>query len=611
MTPAIVKNGETLAILQNGENLFSCNFCDKAYDKKASFYSHMRMKHPSIKKKNNSEDSKENETQNEEGEKSVKNVEEATRDIFWYENEEEDIPPMSVSPPPNCPPSNVSTQELEKLLPRPESRDSILSQIYEAERLMEVRDIEPDWFNKSFDSVYAENLRRNSAKFKCGHCEKTTNEMNKMRKHLDDTTVKTNIFFKKTEAQKLLLRREIKKMSDKAKEETECRQCPMRASVEEDQAKSIEAKDKELEELKKHIKMVKERNLAILVDQKKMKREKNEMVKKEKVHETDLKELRNINGEIIKSNATYKIKLKMKDDLIKSLKELSGIEESDEEVEEESISMDKDTSGSVCLICDKKFSEIRALEQHMQAKHKQGECPICDKVFRQGRELENHTDECMKSMDEGHECPNCRNKFLTKKSLKSHIAKNHMKVNQHDDKYTCGKCEMIFNSKQEMMSHVASCKQKENNMFEKSKEVCRHWRRGNCNKGDSCGFSHVGHQLMNSPEHRFTKETSFVTACKHGPSCAWLAMGSCSYFHKNVGVQKPWNHKGKDKTTTQISHPLRKSGDIRQSGRSECKYGARCNKVPNCTFLHSLLDFPTLQMGNQQHRKVRNSNRRQ
>ena len=517
--------------------MFSCNYCDKSYNIKASYHSHMRTKHPN-QKKNSQEDSKE-ETNKEERNNSIMmmNMEEAAKDLFWYENEDDFNISRSVSPPPEFPPSTVSTQELENLLPRPESRDSMLSQFYEAERIMEERDFQPDWFNTSFDSVYAENLRQVSLNSKCNNCEKNSSEMNKMRKNLGGITVKTNIFFKKTEAQKTLLRKEIKKLTDEVKEDKECRECPMRASVEEDQSRAIQSKDKELEELKNKMKTIRERSIAILVDQKKMKREKKEMEKNKKDHENSLKEIRDINSDVIKSNATLKIELKQKDDLIRGLKELSGIEETENmDAEDESVRMEKETSGSVCLSCDKTFSEKRALDQHMEAKHSQSECPICDEVFPQGEALEKHTDECMKSMDEGVECPICLNKFLTKKAQKRHITKNHRQSKKQIDKFVCSQCEMIFNNEKEMKSHMHKCIQEV--QPEKSKEVCMHWRRGNCKRGDGCGYSHVGHQLDVSSEPRSAKATSFTPACKHGQSCLWLAKGSCSYFHKNVGVQR-------------------------------------------------------------------------
>ena len=381
----------------------------------------------------------------------------------------------------------------------------------------------------------------------------------------------------------------------------------MRKEVEIKKEEKIDEQEEIIKDVKDQMKSVKERNLVILVEQKKMKRDQKE-------HEKDLKELRDINGEVAKINATLKIKLKKKDDLIESLKELSGIEESDEENEErtnESIVFDKETSGTLCLICDKPFPQKRALEQHMEAKHNQGECPLCDELFPLGITLEKHTDECMdKLQDKAHECPDCRNTFLTRKALKSHMSKHKKKCIEKATKYACSNCKMIIHNETELQNHERRCTGEVQHGKVRSNIVCKHWRRGNCTRGDSCGFSHVGHQSTESSEHNSTKSTEYTQACKHGLACSWLAKGICSYFHQNVGVQKPWITKNKTEKPQNIQ-PQKGHSFSQASVRPVCKFGARCTKVPDCTFLHLMADFPTLQMANQQKRTVKKSNWKQ
>ena len=65
---------------------------------------------------------------------------------------------------------------------------------------------------------------------------------------------------------------------------------------------------------------------------------------------------------------------------------------------------------------------------------------------------------------------------------------------------------------------------------EKSQEVCRHWRRGRCDRGTDCNFSHVGHQDTVRPERQ--RAASAIEACHNGPSCSYLARGKCKYDHK-------------------------------------------------------------------------------
>ena len=191
----------------------------------------------------------------------------------------------------------------------------------------------------------------------------------------------------------------------------------------------------------------------------------------------------------------------------------------------------------------------------------------------------------------------------------------------------------------------------------KSRIVCKHWRKGNCLKGDLCGFSHVGKQ--NHTESVTTNKTSTrVPACSNGPSCEWLSKGSCSYFHPRVGVQKPWvNNKtqgGRQQTRTQggrqqtqvqggRQEPRAQGGrlqtgaqeDRRQTGteggrrpagaqgeqwqgraqggqqqtgaqegqertliqpdRAQCRFDGKCERIPNCPYIHSMEDFPPLQ----------------
>ena len=172
-----------------------------------------------------------------------------------------------------------------------------------------------------------------------------------------------------------------------------------------------------------------------------------------------------------------------------------------------------------------------------------------------------------------------------------------------------------------------------------------------------CGFSHVGKQ--NHTESVTTNKTSArVPACSNGPSCEYLARGSCSYFHPRVGVQKPWvknktqggwqqtrTQGGRQQTRVQGGRQeaaaqggrqeaaaqggrqeavaqggqqqTRAQGGPQQTGaqgdpqqtwaqggpkraliqpdRAQCHYDGRCERIPNCPYIHSMEDFPPLQ----------------
>ena len=175
----------------------------------------------------------------------------------------------------------------------------------------------------------------------------------------------------------------------------------------------------------------------------------------------------------------------------------------------------------------------------------------------------------------------------------------------------------------------------------RSKEVCHHWRRGHCEKGERCLFSHVGHQ--NNPA---APKKAKVPVCSNGSDCDWLRKGICSYFHPRIGVQKPWLNKkesqepriqggrqeatgqrgrqeargqggrqearsqgGRQDTRGQGGRQESRSQGSRQEARSQvniprrnliqpdrldCKFDGRCERIPNCPWIHSMEDFPPL-----------------
>ena len=139
--------------------------------------------------------------------------------------------------------------------------------------------------------------------------------------------------------------------------------------------------------------------------------------------------------------------------------------------------------------------------------------------------------------------------------------------------------------------------------------------------GDQCNFAHVGHQQ--SRELRSTREkTTRVPACKHGSNCDWLRRGVCSYFHRGVGVQKPWEERqsGRNQSNSQ-RQPERP--DHRSDGRSErsnnsqggderSSYGSErvSERSHNCPCVNSLEDFPTFRWERRVFKQRNNQDRR-
>ena len=112
-------------------------------------------------------------------------------------------------------------------------------------------------------------------------------------------------------------------------------------------------------------------------------------------------------------------------------------------------------------------------------------------------------------------------------------------------------------------------------------------------------FSHVGHQeKQNVNSNSTTRTSTWTPACKQGESCDWMAKGSCRYFHKGVGVQKPSSQ------GAQTHHQPRQSHEKQDSRQSkECHFQDRCYK-PSCPYKHSSSkDFPSQRR--QSHNRIR------
>ena len=157
----------------------------------------------------------------------------------------------------------------------------------------------------------------------------------------------------------------------------------------------------------------------------------------------------------------------------------------------------------------------------------------------------------------------------------------------------------------------------------KSRIVCKHWKKGNCIKGNTCMFSHVGRQ---NPMSGTTTETTTKTpTCRNGSSCEWLKKKVCSFHHPRIGVQKPWTTREAVQEGRQGSRQGGRQGGRQllpcqqlsrnhgkspsQSDRAVCKFDGRCDRIPNCPYLHYKEDFPPFQ-GRRNPEVRRNTNQR-
>ena len=213
-----------------------------------------------------------------------------------------------------------------------------------------------------------------------------------------------------------------------------------------------------------------------------------------------------------------------------------------------------------CNACNKMFKESQDLERHIAAKHEEKQCTYCDTTCSNEEELEKHLNNCIDIGVPNSTCNKCKENF-TSQGLKRH-KQNCQGVNNYIE---CPECGEMCRGRNVLKKHS----DKEHPIVvERSNEVCRHWRRGHCHKGDRCAFSHVGHQDNSAAPKR-----AKVPVCRNGSDCDWLRRGICSYSHPRIGVQKPWlNKKASHESRTQGGRQEARDHEGRQEARGQ---GAR------------------------------------
>ena len=289
----------------------------------------------------------------------------------------------------------------------------------------------------------------------------------------------------------------------------------------------------------------------------------------------DLGAVQKRSGELVKENNNLKTMLKEKESIIVSLEEqMNDVhdEGTDNSVIEEDVLMRNNQSENKCTACNKRFSNNNDLERHIGDKHNEVECPFCRKTFSNRSKLQNHVNNCLDNGTVKVNCNKC-NQTFTRFGLN-----RHMKQCQKKKELKCKECGMLTDSGAEMKSHM---NKDHSQSMDKSKEICYHYRNGFCFRGDSCRYSHVGHQRgsTSGSTSRPGTDRHWTPACTKGESCSWLARGACKFFHRGVGVQRP--HKPQHNTN-------------QASGNNENRRSVNFN---------SRSGFPPLQRGNQNMRR--------
>ena len=139
-------------------------------------------------------------------------------------------------------------------------------------------------------------------------------------------------------------------------------------------------------------------------------------------------------------------------------------------------------------------------------------------------------------------------------------------------------CGMLANTTAKLRNHIHK---EHKNWVEKSQDICYHYIKGFCFRGDSCKFAHVGQQHRNRSDStaRPSTERNWTPACNKGEGCSWLARGAFKFLLKGEGVQRqaPTQHRPNQTNSN-------------QGGRNQFS-------------VNSMAGFPPLRRGNQQTRR--------
>ena len=180
--------------------------------------------------------------------------------------------------------------------------------------------------------------------------------------------------------------------------------------------------------------------------------------------------IRKSNSDSIKENANLNAMLKEKESIIKSLEE--ALEPDTSDAEEEVVIMNKNTSGHKFTACNKKYSTNTDLESHMDEMHGEAECVFCSKIFQNKKQLKAHVNNCIENGTAKVNCKKCDQTF-TRFGLDRHRSLCHKNTRN----FKCNECGLLGNTENEIKKHMKNDHEK---FQEVSKEVCYHYKRGNC-----------------------------------------------------------------------------------------------------------------------------------
>ena len=160
-----------------------------------------------------------------------------------------------------------------------------------------------------------------------------------------------------------------------------------------------------------------------------------------------------------------------------------------------------------------------------------------------------------------------------------HNRNSHNTIN-HGLDFVCQICGLLNNNTFNLKKHMETNHQQEStNSHFTSREVCRNWRQGNCNRGNFCRFSHPGQQDVSNSTDKNTPRF-----CKYGQWRSYLAKGSCRFFHPGHNDQSRQTVK---QSEGQSRYSSRQYGGTNKNGgqyQQQYWFNGKCNQAPYCPF---------------------------
>ena len=286
----------------------------------------------------------------------------------------------------------------------------------------------------------------------------------------------------------LVKQRQLEDENERLK--SHCESCSNSAEVIAHKETSLDEKDAKIGELGK-----------------KLKKLESEHKKTKDEYKTDIDTVHDTLANIAKRNNDLKGEVEKQKQLIKTL-EAAKVSESDNVTNAEvhrqedgqRVVMSVTSSDHKCNACGKTFNAAGDLDRHVEDKHVQPECQMCNKEFTTRRQAKEHI--CFDPEVVPQKCDKsyCNKEFANSEALKGHMKKAHY----GNQRTVCKKCAEVLSNNQ-MKSHMEMCGKDfsgSEGTQERSLEVCKHWRRGRCDWGSSCNFSHIQIMMMDIKQNK-------------------------------------------------------------------------------------------------------------